>query len=256
MRTGNDHRLRGRTAIVTGASGDIGFAIARRFLAAGARVALIDLDRAALHAVAARLRAKNRALPIVCNVADPAATRAAVRRVAKAWGGPHVLVNNAATVTASEPVGALGLEEWRRTLDVNLTGAWLLAKWCIPPMAAAGGGVVLNIASQLGQVGARGRGAYGVSKAGLIALSRAIAVDHAADGIRSVSLSPGAVMTSRLTKRYGSERAVSDALAKFYLSGRIGTPEEIAAAALFLVSDEAAFVNGADFLVDGGYTAV
>lgn len=256
MRTTNDHRLRGRSALVTGASGDIGLAIARRFLAAGARVALLDLDRAALRAAAARLRAKRRVLPIVCDVADPAATRAAVRRVTKAWGGPHVLVNNAATVSASVAVGAAALEDWRRTLDVNLTGAWLLAKWCIPPMAAAGGGVIINIASQLGQVGARGRGAYGVSKAGLIALARAIAVDHAAEGIRAVSLSPGAVMTSRLTRRYGSEKAVADALAKHYLRGRIGTPEEIAAAALFLASDEAAFVNGSDFLVDGGYTAV
>jgi len=256
MRTKRDRRLHGRSALVTGAAGDIGFAIARRLLAAGARVALLDRDKAGLRTAAARLRAKNRLLAIACDVADPVASRAAVRRVAKAWGGPHILVNNAATITRSDPVGVLGVEEWRRTLEVNLTAAWLLAKWCIPLMKAAGGGVVLNIASQLGQVGAPGRGAYGVSKAGLIALARAIAVDHAADGIRAVSLSPGAVMTSRLTRRYGGEKAVSDALARFYLRGRIGTPEEIASAALFLVGDEASFVNGSDFLVDGGYTAL
>lgn len=248
--------LRGRSAIITGGSGDIGFAMAGRFLAAGARVALLDVNKAALRAAVQRLRAKTRVLAVACNVADPAATRSAVRRVAKACGGPHILVNNAATLTPSVPVGAATLEDWRRTMDVNLTGAWLLAKWCIPLMAAAGGGVVINVASQLGQVGARGRGAYGVTKAGLIALARAIAVDHAGDHIRAVSLSPGAVMTSRLTSRYGSEKAVSDALAKHYLRGSIGTPDEIAAAALFLASDDAAFVNGSDFLVDGGYTAV
>lgn len=248
--------LQGRTAIVTGASGDIGFATAKRFLEAGARVALLDLDRKSLNAAAARLRAKNRVLAIACNVADPAATRAAVRRVARAFGGPHILFNNAATMSTSAPAAGLSIEEWRRTLDVNLTGAWLLAKWCIPLMAAAGGGVVINVASQLGQVGAKGRAAYGVTKAGLIALARAIAVDHAADNIRGVSLSPGAVMTSRLTRRYGSEKAVSDALARYYLRGSIGRPEEIAAAAVFLASDEASFINGSDLLADGGYTAV
>ena len=212
--------------------------------------------RAALRTAEVRLRAKSRVLTLACNIADPAAVRSAVAQVARAFGGPHVLFNNAATTTSSTPVAKITLEEWRRTLEVNLTGAWLLAKECIPRMAAAGGGVVINVASQLGQVGSRGRGAYGVTKAGLIALARAIAVDHAGDNIRAVSLSPGAIMTSRLTRRYGSEKAVSAALAKYYLRGSIGRPEEVAATAVFLASDEASFVNGSDMLVDGGYTAV
>jgi len=115
---------------------------------------------------------------------------------------------------------------------------------------------VLNIASQLGSVAAPGRGAYGTSKAGLIALARAIAVDHADEGIRSLSLSPGAVLTSRVLRRYGDAETARLELASRYPVGRLGEVEEIAQMALFLMSKSASFMTGVDVRVDGGYTAI
>ena len=256
--------LADRVAIVSGGGGDIGLAIASRFLAAGARVALLDREpgrlAAAVASVAAAAEAGSIAQPdrLVthrCDIADPEHAAATVREVHDRWQRLDILVNNAATETPSLPVGSIPLDDWRRTLEVNLTGAWLLSRSCLPIMTAAGRGVILNIASQLGHVAVAGRGAYGVSKAGLIALARAIAVDYSAQGIRAVSLSPGAIMTRRLTDRYGDADAVRRQLSGRYPLGRIGSPDEVAAAALFLVSDRASFVTGADLLADGGYCA-
>lgn len=193
---------------------------------------------------------------VECNLTDAAQTRAAVARVVQELGALHILVNNAAADTPKRPVAELPLEEWQRHLDVNLTGAFLMAKWAIPHMKAAGGGVVLNIASQLGHVTTPGNAPYSASKAALHSLTRSIAVDHAADGVRAVSLSPGAMMTRRLTTRLGSPEAVNREFVPRHPLGRIGTAEEAAAAALFLVSDAASFVTGADLLMDGGYCAV
>ncbi len=249
-------RLAGKVALVTGAAGDIGAAIAGRFLAEGARVALLDRRADALAAIVDRLGEPPSVLAVDCDIADATQVAAAVASVMASMGRLDILVNNAATATPSAPVAELAEPDWRRMLDVDLTGAWLLVRTCVPHMAANGGGMVLNIASQLGHVAAPGRGAYGVGKAALIALARAIAVDHAAQGIRAASLSPGAIMTSRLLARDGDPRAVTDRLAPRYPLGRIGTVGEVASAALFLVSDEASFVTGSDFLLDGGYTAL
>jgi NAD(P)-dependent dehydrogenase (short-subunit alcohol dehydrogenase family) len=248
--------LDGRLVLVTGAAGDIGMAIVRHSLQAGAKVALLDSDAAALQAVTPDSIRGPGVMRIECDVSDPAQVQSAVQSVVAQWQAVHALVNNAAAITPSAPIGEADMAHWQRTLDVNLTGPWLLAKACIPHMARAGGGVVLNIASQVGQVAVRGRGAYGVSKAALIALTRAIAVDYAEQGIRAVSLSPGAVMTQRLTSRYGSPDQVTQTLAPHYPLGRLGTPDEIARIAVFLMSDAASFVTGCDWLADGGYTAV
>jgi NAD(P)-dependent dehydrogenase (short-subunit alcohol dehydrogenase family) len=193
---------------------------------------------------------------VACDVADAAQTRAAVAHVVQELGGLHILVNNAATDTPKRPVAELPLEEWQRHFDVNVTGAFLMAKWAIAHMKAAGGGVVLNIASQLGHVTTPNNAPYSASKAALLSLTRSIAIDHAADGVRAVSLSPGAMMTRRLTARLGSAEAVNREFVPRHPLGRLGTAQEAAEAALFLVSDAASFVTGADLLMDGGYCAV
>lgn len=123
-------------------------------------------------------------------------------------------------------------------------------------MARSGGGSIIHIASQLGRVGTAKRPLYCATKGALIQLAKAMAIDHAADRIRVNALSPGAVATSRLSRRYGSIEAAGAALAGLHLVGRLADPTEIAAAAVFLASDQASFITGADFLVDGGYTAV
>lgn len=253
----SNSELANRVVVITGAAGDIGMAMAQRFAAAGARLALLDRNGALLQTrSAAAFGANDAVFTAQCDVADAAQSRALVERIATRFGAIHVLVNNAAAITPRVKVADLQLADWQHALDVNLTGAFVMAQAVIPHLRAAGGGVVLNIASQLGHVTAPGQGAYSASKAALHSLTRSIAIDHAADRVRAVSLSPGAVMTSRLTSRHGSEAAVNAAVAGLHPIGRIGTPQDIAAAALFLISDGAAFVTGSDMLVDGAYTAV
>ncbi len=234
------NRLQGKVAIVTGSAGDIGRAIVQLFAQEGAKVLGVDINLKGAE---------------YCDVNDAASAAAAVRTAVEKFGALHVLVNNAAVISPYEPVQVLDEAAWRKALDCNLTGAFLMSKFAVPEMVKAGSGSIIHMASQMGSVGAPGRAAYGVTKAGLIQLARIMALDHGPQGIRVNSLSPGAVMTSRVIGRYGSAEEVTKQLAPLYALGRVGTPEEVARAALFLASDESSFVTGSDFLVDGGYTA-
>jgi NAD(P)-dependent dehydrogenase (short-subunit alcohol dehydrogenase family) len=148
------------------------------------------------------------------------------------------------------------LADWEHVLAVNLTGSFLLSRAVLPVMIAGGGGSIIFIASQLGRVGSGGRAAYCATKGALIQLAKVMAVDHAAHNIRVNTLSPGAVETPRMLRRYGSFAAARENLGPKHLLGRLGRPDEIAAAAVFLASDAASFITGSDLLVDGGYTAV
>jgi len=239
--------LRDKAAIVTGAAGGIGGAIARAFAGAGAKVAAIDLHVERI--------ADKRLLAIRCDVSSESETRNAVAQAAKAFGGLHILVNCAAVMDPSATVLDLDLAGWNRIFSVNVGGAFLMSRWAIPHIAAAGGGSVIHIASQLGTVGTPGRVAYCATKGALITMAKAMAADHAAQEIRVNTLSPGAVETDRML-RFGSMEKAREALGPKHLLNRLGRPEEIAAAAVFLASDASSFMTGADLRVDGGYNAV
>jgi NAD(P)-dependent dehydrogenase (short-subunit alcohol dehydrogenase family) len=247
-------RLAGKVAIVTGAGGGIGAAVARRFAAEGARVVVADVDAARAETVAAGIGGAT-ALALACDVADPARAEAAAAAAVDRFGGLHVLVNNAAAFTADATAETIALAEWDRTLAVNLTGPMLMSRAAIPRMRATGGGSIVHMASQLGHVGRAGRFWYCTAKAALVHMARCMAIDHAADGIRVNSLSPGPIATERTVGRIGGPEKALAFYGPLTLLGRQGTPEEIADAALFLASDESRFMTGADLLVDGGYNA-
>jgi len=238
-------KLEGKTALVTGAGRGIGKAIADRFAQEGARVARMDLAHST----------SDGDLNLTVDVSDETAVQRAVSETQAAFGRIDILVNNAAADNSQTPVGDLTLDEWRRTIDVNLTGVFLLSRAVIRMMRKTGGGVIVNVASQLGSVAVRNKAAYCASKGGVLQLTRAMALDHADDNIRVNSLSPGAVMTERLTNLYGGEEAASDALVRFHPIGHIGLPSDVAGGAVFLASDDARFMTGSNLVIDGGYLA-
>jgi NAD(P)-dependent dehydrogenase (short-subunit alcohol dehydrogenase family) len=249
--------LTGRVALVSGAAGGIGRAISIAFAEAGAAVACCDIDMAGA-AETARLveETGGRAGPVQCDVAIESETRKAAVSTHNAFGRLDILVSGAAPHDAGGTVPETSLADWERVLAVNLTGSFLLCRAVLPLMIAGGGGSIILIASQLGRVGSAGRAAYCATKGALIQLAKVMAIDHAGQNIRVNTLSPGAVETERLLRRYGSFTAAREALGPKHLQGRLGRPSEIAAAAVFLAGDAASFVTGSDLLVDGGYTAI
>jgi NAD(P)-dependent dehydrogenase (short-subunit alcohol dehydrogenase family) len=249
-------RLAGKAALVTGAGGAIGGAIARHFAAEGAAVTVADLNMEGAEACVADIAAKGgRAMACPLDVAEPAECERAVEFSREHFGGPHILVNVAAGPSPSAKVADKPIADWSREITINLTGYFLMAKFAIPAMAEAGGGSIINIASQLGHIGVPGRAAYCASKGGILQLTKVIAIDHAGDNIRCNSISPGAIDTPRSLWRYPSHEEAQKIRGRFYLRGTPGTVDEIATGAVFLGSDESSFMTGADLLIDGGYLA-
>ncbi len=250
-------RLDGRAAIVVGAGLGIGRAIAETFAAAGAKVACLDIDEAGAAETAARIaQAGGTALALTCDVTSEASIADAVKAAVAAHGAPRVLVNGAAHREPTGTVVDIAPVDWNRAIAINFTGAYLMSRAVIPHMASAGGGSIIHIASQMGRVGAPGRGVYCATKGALIQLAKVMAIDHAADNIRVNTLSPGAIETERVAFRYGTmEGARAHSVPKHPI-GRLGQAEEIARGALYLASDASSFMTGADLLIDGGYTAV
>jgi NAD(P)-dependent dehydrogenase (short-subunit alcohol dehydrogenase family) len=249
--------LVGRVALIAGGGGEIGGAIARRFAQAGAAVAVADIQRDSAERMASEIAlGGGQAVAVRTNVAVAEDCERAVRHAVEAFGKLTTLVNVAAAVTPDGTVETLTLDDWNEALAVNLTGAFLMCKYAVPEIRKAGGGTIINIASQLGQIGVGGRSPYASSKAALIRFTQCLAIDHAADGIRANSLSPGGVDTLRIVRRFGGSREQANrARGPAYLLGRPGRADEIAAGALFLASDESSFMTGTDLLLDGGYLA-
>ena len=250
----DSYSLRGKAAIITGAGGGICRAISITFAQAGARVACVDINPRNAEETA-RLAGQG-AIAIGCDVSSESDTKAAVERAAQAFGRLDILLNGAAMSDPTATVLDLDLAAWNRIFATNLGGAFLMSRWAIPHMITAGGGSIIHIASQLGTVGTPGRVAYCSTKGALITMAKAMASDHAAQNIRVNTLSPGAVETDRMLLRFGSMDKARELLGAKHLMQRLGRPEEIAQAALFLASDASSFMTGSDLRVDGGYNAV
>jgi NAD(P)-dependent dehydrogenase (short-subunit alcohol dehydrogenase family) len=249
--------LENKTAIVVGAANGIGRATALAFAAAGAGVACADIEAPGAKATAAEIeKGGGRALPVHLDVTDFGSCRAGVSATVERFGGLDALFYGAADNDKTATVLEMDEAAWDRVIRINLTGAFLMVKAAIPAMIARGGGSVILVASQLGRVGSPGRPAYCATKGALIQLAKVLAADHAAQGIRANTLSPGAIETRRMLQRWKTMDEARKVMAPKHLLGRLGQPEEIARAAVYLASDASAFMTGSDLLIDGGYTAI
>ena len=241
--------------LVTGGAGGIGLAVAARFVRNGARVLLCDTDEGRLCEAREQLGAPPDVVrSIVCDVADAADVGKTVTEAEQFFGGVSILVNNAGIspkhAGVAAPLFSMDEAEWRRVLDVNLTGAFLCAKAVLPAMKARRFGRIVNIGSLAGRTRSEVAGGhYSASKAGLMSLARSLAVEYGPHGITANSVAPGRIETQMAHEAGAAVKA--NYLTRIPV-GRLGTPEDVAAAVTFLASDEAGFITGATLDVNGG----
>lgn len=245
--------IKGKTAIVTGGATIIGAAVVRAFVDEGARVAVADIDADGGEALAKDLG--DSVLFRTTDITDDGQIDGFVDATAKRFGGVDYLVNLACTYL-DEGIES-GRADWLEALNVNLVSGVMMMKAVRPHMVARGGGAIVNFGSISAKVAQTGRWLYPVSKAAILQVTRNEAMDLAPDKIRVNSVSPGWTWSAIMNELTGGDRAKTDKVAAdFHLAGRVGDPEEIARAVLFLCSDNATFVTGADLPVDGGYSAM
>lgn len=244
-----DFRLDGKTALVTGAASGIGAAIAAAYAKKGARIAALDLNTSGAEQAAQELGAGSRGFH--CDVADPDSVREAAGSVVDAFGRIDILVNSAG-IARLAPAEELSLSDWDTTIDVNLRGTFLMCQAVGNHMLQAGGGSIINMASQAATVALDQHVAYCASKFGVVGVSKVLAAEWGGRGVRVNTISPTVVLTELGHRAWDGPKG--DALKKLIPTGRFAYPDEIAAAAVFLASDAAEMINGADLVIDGGYT--
>jgi NAD(P)-dependent dehydrogenase (short-subunit alcohol dehydrogenase family) len=242
------NRFDGRTVIVTGAASGIGFEMASQFLDEGATVYAADLHPDAVPAGTRQLHV---------DVTDTGSVEAMVARAVTDTGRLDVICNNAGASSVSDPLSCT-VEDWDRTFAVNARGVFLGTKYALSPMLGQGSGAIVNTASVAGQVGLKDRAAYCASKGAVIAFTRQVAVQYAGTGVRANCVCPGTVdspWVARLLASADDPGTARAGLVARQPMGRLGTPTEIAAAALYLASDAAAFITGSELVIDGGLLA-
>jgi 3-oxoacyl-[acyl-carrier protein] reductase len=251
-----NEKARKRVAVVTGARRGIGFAIARRLHENGANVVLFDLNEEETRAAAHSLDPSGKSVMACIGDVSQTADVQAMAKVAKdTFGGIDILVNNAGISPKHDgkkaAVEEMMEDEWRKVLDVNLTGAFLCSRACLPAMRETGWGRIVNIASQAGRTRSEIAGAhYAASKAGMMGLARALASEVGMAGVTVNSIAPGRIVTPMSS---GAPEEINKAVMARIPVGRLGTPEDVAAAVAFLASDDAGFISGATLDVNGGF---
>ncbi len=239
--------LAGKTALVTGAARGIGFAIASRLAAEGARVAVLDLDAAA--AAGAAKKIGGGALALAADVTKSADVESAIRRIVDTWGRLDILVNNAGITGRSFPIWELSEEDWRRVIDVDLTSVFLCCRAAVPVMLGQGSGRIINIASIAGKEGNPTLVPYSAAKAGVIGLTKALAKEVCTRGILVHAVAPAVIGTELLQQM---EQSTVDLLVSKIPMGRVGRPEEVASLVAWLASDDCSFTTGAVHDLSGG----
>jgi NAD(P)-dependent dehydrogenase (short-subunit alcohol dehydrogenase family) len=246
-------QLDGRVAVVTGAAAGIGRGTAVVLAERGACVAIVDIDRPGAEEAARLVRDKGGdALAIEADVSSGAAVQKMVAAVVERWGRFDILVNNAGIIRYGSVVD-MDEESWDALFAVDLKGCFLCSKYAVPQMLSQASGNIINIASVLGLVSFPGHAAYSAAKAGVIGLTRAMALDHARDGIRVNCICPGTIRTPMNDRNY--DAATLELLGQCHPIGRLGTPEEIGRVIAFLASDDSAFLTGSILVVDGGLSS-
>ena len=248
-------RLTKKRVIVTGAASGIGEAIATRFVAEGAQVLIADINEDAAQKTAAKLGSSAKGCAL--DVTDSNQFEKVINMVVDEWGGLDVIVNNAGVGVAAKTAETTEAD-WHKVINVCMTGTFLGMKFAIPVMQKQQNGSIINMASVASIVGVPDRAAYCAAKGGVMALTRAAAVDHAGDGLRINCIAPGTVDTpwvQRITANYENPEEARQAMKARQPHGRLVSPEEVAAMAVYLASDEAGSTNGSVMVVDGGWTA-
>ncbi len=251
-------RLSGKVAFITGGGTGIGRACALAFAREGAKIAVAGRRREPLEAVADEMEAAGgKALALTCDVTQTASVAAALSQSEQHFGRLDTIVNNAGAVVVATAEHTSD-EDWQKVIAANLTGTFLVSRAALPLLRKAGGGSIVNIGSVLGLVARKERAAYCAAKAGVSGLTRAMAVDHAKDRIRVNCICPTIVETElgmqSIRQAANAEAEIQRRIAEIPM-GRMGTPEDVALMAVYLASDEASWVTGASFPLDGGVTA-
>ena len=244
-------RLADKVAIVTGGGSGIGLGITLAFAREGAKVVIAGRTKEKLERVAHEIGSN--CLPLQTDTGNPQEINRLVEKTVQHFGSLNVLVNNAALLLPGTAESHTE-DEWEQMFHVNVRGVWQLCRAAMPHLRAAGGGSIINIASVLSMVAARNRVGYSATKGALLAMTRAMALDHALEKIRVNCICPGIVDTEMVARFSLDENARRQRIAMHPL-GRFGQPEDIGQAAVFLASDESSWITGAAFPVDGGYTA-